>query len=87
MSLHSRKEDIVVDLSKANSLLHHLHLEVDKKRIKSMAELAGVFLQSNDKMKAEKLYLDILSYPWTLIEEPEYYHMCYEIITYRPEKV
>ncbi len=74
MVLQSHRESAMEDLSKTNSLLHPLHLEIDKRRIRSMLELAGLFLQSNNKIKAEKLYLDILSYPWTLIEEPEYFH-------------
>jgi tetratricopeptide (TPR) repeat protein len=51
--------------------LHRLHLEVDVKRIYAMATLGQLLLAQGNRRDAEKLFLDVLSYPWYLVMEAE----------------
>lgn len=51
--------------------LHSMHLNVDAKRIYSMVTLAHLLLARRDTQHAEKLFLDVLSYPWYLVDEGE----------------
>jgi tetratricopeptide (TPR) repeat protein len=57
--------------SKAVEKLHPLHLEVDSQRIGSMVKLGQALFLLNKMDEAEKLYLDVLSYPWYLVTEDE----------------
>jgi hypothetical protein len=51
--------------------LHGMHLTVDTKRIHSMTTLGHLLLSIGNKPDAEKLFLDVLSYPWYLVTEAE----------------
>lgn len=49
--------------------LHAFHLEVDLNRIDNMVIMGKTLLRMNNTENAEKLFLDVLSYPWYLVEE------------------
>ena len=51
--------------------LHALHLEVDTRRMSAMVTLGQLLLAQGNKRDAEKLFLDVLSYPWYLVMEAE----------------
>jgi hypothetical protein len=51
--------------------LHALHLEVDTKRMSAMVTLGQLLLAQGNRRDAEKLFLDVLSYPWYLVMEAE----------------
>lgn len=51
--------------------LHVLHLDVDVNRIYNMTIMGQALLRMNNKENAEKLFLDVLSYPWYLVQEPD----------------
>ncbi len=55
--------------AKAIDELHALHLDVDMKRMYAMMKLGHLLLSQDNKENAEKLFLDILSYPWYLVME------------------
>ena len=50
--------------------LHTLQLEVDLSRIYNMVITGQTLLRMDKKEMAEKIFLDVLSYPWYLVEEP-----------------
>ena len=51
--------------------MHALHLDVDVKRIYAMVMLGDILIMQGNKTDAEKLFLDVLSYPWYLIRESD----------------
>ena len=51
--------------------LHSLHLDVDTQRISAMVTLGQILLARGNRRDAEKLFLDVLSYPWYLVMEAE----------------
>ena len=51
--------------------LHSLHLEVDTNRMSAMVNLGRILLTLGNRRDAEKLFLDVLSYPWYLVMEAE----------------
>jgi hypothetical protein len=51
--------------------LHEMHLDVDGKRIYSMMTLGHLLLLQGNMPGAETLFLDVLSYPWYLVNEAE----------------
>lgn len=55
----------------AVNLLKPLHIDIDKMRVENMVKLAGILLASGKKSEAESIFLDVLSYPWYLITDPE----------------
>ena len=50
---------------------HELHLFVDSNRIYTMLKLGQQLYKEGNKEKAETVFLDILSYPWHLVEDVE----------------
>jgi len=57
--------------SQSVSMLTDLHQEVDLNRIYNMTILGQVQLRLNKKPEAEKIFLDVLSYPWYLVRETD----------------
>jgi tetratricopeptide (TPR) repeat protein len=56
----------------AAALLDPLHLQMDQLRIGCLTELADSLFAAGKKMEAEKLYLEVLSYPWfNVVDNPE----------------
>lgn len=51
--------------------LHALHLDIDHKRIYAMLHFGLTLLAQGNKRDAEKLFLDVLSYPWFLVMESD----------------
>lgn len=79
--LHSVKANLLLEyggleeaereFSVAVEHLSRLQLEVDLNRIYNMTIRGQVLLRLNQKEEAEKIFLDVLSYPWYLVKEAD----------------
>jgi hypothetical protein len=80
-SLATIKGDLLLEMGKlplaaeafaaAVDDLHGLHLDIDTQRIYGMVRLGFILLAQARKQDAEKIFLDVLSYPWYLVMETE----------------
>lgn len=68
---HGNLQSAVAAYADAVDDLHALHTEVDTKWIYSMVRFGQILLLQDNKLDAEKLFLDVLSYPWYLVMEAE----------------
>jgi hypothetical protein len=72
ITYHQRRFELAAEaFANAVDDLHALHVDVDTKRIYAMVMLGDTLLFQNNKSDAEKLFLDVLSYPWFLVREAE----------------
>ena len=60
--------DVYVD---AVDDLYGLHLDVDRQRIHNMTTLGHLLMVQGNQRDAEKIFLDVLSYPWYLVSESD----------------